>query len=134
VSPQWTGSRGGPFAEELGFKLIEASLSPEVQTALMNSPYPIVPTNFSGPFPAGPLRQAVRRQPQARIQRASPHPRGNRAMKAALIRDPHFGLGRALRTPQDMRDQNWVYHGQDRFTGPSRRSSAETALAVRKVR
>jgi len=26
-------------------------------------------------------------------------------MKAALTRDPHFGLGRALRTPQDMRDQ-----------------------------
>jgi hypothetical protein len=131
VWQQWTGSRGRPFAEELGFKLIEASLSPEVQTALMNSPCPIVPTNFFGPFPAAPLRQAVRRQPQARIQRASP---GNRAMKAALTRDPHLGLGRALRTPQDMRDQNWVYHGQDRFTGPSRRSSAETASAVRKVR
>ena len=62
------------FAEELGFKLIEASLSPEVQTTLMNSPYLIVPTNFSGLFPACPLRQAVRRQPQARIPRASPHP------------------------------------------------------------
>ena len=134
MSPQWTGSREGPFAEELGFKLIEASLLPEVQTALMNSPYPIVPTNFSGPFPAGPLRQAVRRQPQARIQRASPHPRGNRAMKAALTRDPHFGLGESAAYTSGYARPNWVYHGQDQFTGPSRRSSAETALAVRKVR
>src|SRR5207244_5007842 len=31
--------------KELAFKLIEASLSPEVQTTLMNSPYLIVPTN-----------------------------------------------------------------------------------------
>ena len=30
---------------ELAFKLIEASLSPEVQTTLMNPPYLIVPTN-----------------------------------------------------------------------------------------
>jgi len=31
--------------QELAFKLIEAALSPEVQTELMNSPYLIVPTN-----------------------------------------------------------------------------------------
>ena len=31
--------------KELAFKLIEAALSPEVQTTLMNSPYLIVPTN-----------------------------------------------------------------------------------------
>ena len=31
--------------KELAFKLIEASLSPEVQTKLMNSPYLIIPTN-----------------------------------------------------------------------------------------
>ena len=31
--------------KELAFKLIEAALSPEVQTELMNSPYLIVPTN-----------------------------------------------------------------------------------------
>ena len=51
---------GGPFAEELGFKLIEASLSPEVQTAVMNSPYPIVPKNFSGPFAAGRCGKPLR--------------------------------------------------------------------------
>ena len=31
--------------KELAFKLIEATLSPEVQTKLMNSPYLIIPTN-----------------------------------------------------------------------------------------
>ncbi len=30
---------------ELAFKLIEAALSPEVQTALMQSPYLVTPTN-----------------------------------------------------------------------------------------
>jgi len=35
---------------ELAFKLIEASLSPEVQTTLMNSPYLIVPTNSKVPM------------------------------------------------------------------------------------
>jgi len=36
--------------KELAFKLIEASLSPEVQTILMNSPYLIVPTNSKVPM------------------------------------------------------------------------------------
>ena len=36
--------------KELAFKLIEASLSPEVQTTLMNSPYLIVPTNAKVPM------------------------------------------------------------------------------------
>ena len=36
--------------KELAFKLIEASLSPEVQTTLMNSPYLIVPTNSKVPM------------------------------------------------------------------------------------
>jgi putative spermidine/putrescine transport system substrate-binding protein len=31
--------------QELAFKLIEAALSPEVQTQLMNPPYVLVPTN-----------------------------------------------------------------------------------------
>ena len=31
--------------QELAFKLIEAALSPDVQTELMNPPYLIVPTN-----------------------------------------------------------------------------------------
>jgi putative spermidine/putrescine transport system substrate-binding protein len=37
-------TKGSPNAE-LAFKLIEAALSPEVQTQLMESPYLIVPTN-----------------------------------------------------------------------------------------
>jgi putative spermidine/putrescine transport system substrate-binding protein len=36
--------------KELAFKLIEAALSPEVQTTLMNSPYLIVPTNSKVPM------------------------------------------------------------------------------------
>jgi putative spermidine/putrescine transport system substrate-binding protein len=36
--------------KELAFKLIEASLSPEVQMTLMNSPYLIVPTNSKVPM------------------------------------------------------------------------------------
>jgi putative spermidine/putrescine transport system substrate-binding protein len=53
---------------ELAFKLIEAALSPEVQTALMQSPYLVTPTNAKVAI-SGPVAQDLAPSTEAMKQR-----------------------------------------------------------------